>query len=44
MVIDDKEQDLLHLPPKFAVYGEIDPVECMGEVEKGLAKLRWSRN
>ena len=44
VVIDDKEQELLRLPPKFAVYGEVDPVECMGEVEKGLAKLRWSRN
>ncbi len=26
------------------MYGDVDPLECMGEVEKGLAKLRWSRS
>jgi hypothetical protein len=41
--IDQREKKLLSLSPKFAVYGELDPTECMGEVEKGLAKLRWSR-
>ena len=43
VVIGRREEELLRLSPKFAVYSEINPIECLGEVEKGLAKLRWSR-
>jgi hypothetical protein len=40
--LDDCEKKALELPPKFALYDSIDPVECEAQIEKGLAKLRWS--
>lgn len=41
--INEKEQKVLSLPPKFAVYEKVDTVECEIEIEKGLAKLRWTK-
>ena len=40
--LNQKELAALSLPPKFAVYSKIDEARCEAEVEKGLAKLRWS--
>jgi hypothetical protein len=42
-VVNSSENKLLMLPPRFAVYSKINPDDCEAEVEKGLAKLRWSR-
>ena len=42
VVIDENEERLLSLPPKFSVYEDIDTVKCVVQVEKGLSKLRWS--
>ena len=36
------EEKVLCLPPKFAVYEKIDLISCEAQIEKGLAKLRWS--
>ena len=41
--VSDDEKAVLSLPPKFATFDRIDKLRCEGEVEKGLAKLRWSR-
>ena len=32
---------MLNLPPKFATYTRVDPVDVAAQVEKALAKLRW---
>ena len=40
--LNEHETAALKLPPKFAVYTEINPLECETQVEKGLAKLRWA--
>lgn len=40
--LNQNEAAALSLPPKFAVYSKIDEAHCEAEVEKGLAKLRWS--
>ena len=40
---DEKEKKILSLPPKFAVYDKVNTVECEAEIEKGLAKLRWTK-
>ena len=37
--IDIKEEELLDLSSKFAVYGKVDLNDSMGEVEKCLASL-----
>ena len=31
------------MPPKFAVYDRVNTDECKAEIEKGLAKLRWTK-
>ena len=31
------------MPPKFAVYEKANTDECKAEIEKGLAKLRWTK-
>ena len=36
------ERAVLTLPPKFAAFSKIDSTDCEAQVEKGLAKLRWS--
>ena len=36
------EEKVLGLPPKFAVYDRVDLTSCEAQIEKGLAKLRWS--
>ena len=41
--ISNDEKAVLSLPPKFATYDRVDQLRCEGEVEKGLAKLRWSK-
>ena len=41
-VLDANETKIMLLPPKYAVFDKIDPMECEGQVEKGIAKLRWS--
>ena len=39
--LTNDETELLSLPPKYAVFEDVDEERCMAEVEKGLAKLRW---
>ena len=41
--INEKELQLLSLPPKFTITENINIERCEAEVEKGLAKLRWER-
>ena len=41
--LTENEKKVLNLPPKFAVYGKVDSLECEAEIEKGLAKLRWRK-
>lgn len=36
------EKKALCLPPKFAAYDQVDLTSCEAQIEKGLAKLRWS--
>ena len=42
VVLDTNERNALSLPPKYAVHAKLDVVDCEAQVEKGLAKLRWS--
>ena len=42
VAISREELAALSLPPKFAVYSNIDIADCEAQVEKGLAKYRWS--
>ena len=35
------DEKVLCLPPKFAVYENIDLMSCKTQIEKGLAKLCW---
>ena len=37
------EEKVLELPPKFTTYEKINVEECEAQVEKGLAKLRWTK-
>ena len=37
------EYHILSLPPKFALYEEVNIDRCEAEIEKGMAKLRWNR-
>ncbi|KAJ7389597.1 hypothetical protein OS493_030283 [Desmophyllum pertusum] len=40
--LTNDEEKALCLPPKFAVYDRVDLTSCEAQIEKGLAKLRWS--
>ena len=40
--LSSDEKSALSVPPKFAIYSKIDTTDCEAQVEKGLAKLRWS--
>ena len=40
--LTSEEEKVLCLPPKFAVYDKVDLTSCEAQIEKGLAKLRWS--
>ena len=40
--VDEKQKKVLSLPPRFAVYNRVDVQQCEAEIEKGLAKLRWT--
>jgi hypothetical protein len=40
--LSENEEKILSLPPKFAVYGKVIVTACEAQVEKGLAKLRWT--
>ena len=40
--VSNDELSILSLPPNYALYGNIDQKECEIEVEKALAKARWS--
>ena len=40
---DAKERKVVNLPPKFAVYDRVNTDECEAEIEKCLAKLRWTK-
>jgi hypothetical protein len=42
--IDDKEQKLLELPPKFGLLDKVDPTDCLIRVEKCLNQIRWKRH
>ena len=37
--IDSKEEELLGLSRKFAVFGKVDLNDCMGETDKCFAKI-----
>ena len=41
--ISGSERQVLELPPKFAVYDEVDVKKCEVEIEKAFVKLRWSK-
>jgi len=41
--IDEKEKKIPSLPPKFAVYKGVNTTQCEAEIEKGMAKLRWTK-
>ena len=41
--IDEKEKKILSLPPKFAVCNGVNTTQCEAEIEKGLAKRRWTK-
>ena len=41
--LDENEQSLLELPPKYATYEKVESEPCEAEIEKALAKLRWER-
>ena len=41
--INSDEQDVLSLPPKYAIFEKVDKIECMAEIEKGLTKMRWNQ-
>ena len=40
----EKEQKVLSLLTKFAVFDKVDTVECETQTEKDLAKLRWTKS
>ena len=40
--MNENELAALSLPPKLAVYSNIDKADCKAKVEKGLTKLKWS--
>ena len=39
--LQENEQLLLALPPKYATYERVESESCEAEIEKTLAKLRW---
>ena len=41
--VDEDDKKVLSLPPKFIVYSRVDVRQCEAEIEKGLAKLRWTK-
>ena len=43
VTIDENETTVLRLPPKFAMFEEVKEAKCEAEIEKGFAKMRWSR-
>ncbi len=44
VTLDDEEEEALLLHPKYAVFDKVDAVDCEAEIEKCLAKVRWSRS
>ena len=42
-VLATEEEKVLALPPKFAIYGDVNKRDCEAEIEKALTKLRWSK-
>jgi hypothetical protein len=40
--LSENEENILSLPRKCAVYGKVIVTACEAQVEKGLAKLRWT--
>ena len=40
--LNEDERAALSLPPKYAIHSKINTTDCEAQVEKGLAKLRWS--
>ena len=43
IAIGKYERQALSLPPKFAIFSKVKPIECKAEVEKSFTKLRWKR-
>ena len=39
--INESEEEVLSLPPKFGLYQKVETVDCIIETEKALTKLRW---
>ena len=39
MAIGNYESQALSLPPRFAVFSKVKPIECKAEVEKAFTKL-----
>ena len=44
VALTEFEKETLALPPKFALYENIDPLKLEMQVEKANSKLRWSIN
>ena len=40
--LTENEKEVLALPPNFALFEHVDPIQCETQVEKALAKLRWA--
>ena len=43
IAIGKYERQALNLPPKFAIFSKVKPIECKAKVEKSFTKLRWKR-
>ena len=42
--VNNNEERLLSLAPRFAVFDRVDFTKCRAELEKSLTKLRWERS
>ena len=40
--INNVEREVLMLPPRYAVFDRVKESDCKAEIEKGMAKFRWS--
>ena len=43
VTIDEQEDQVLRLPPKYGLYRKINATQCKIDVEEALNKLRWNR-
>ena len=43
VIIGEAEREILKVHPKFTVFDKVDVVDTEAEIEKSLAKIRWTR-